>query len=162
MNPALTQSGYIEFFEQDGAFYAIEAGNTHIVTSGSHYFAVALSIAMMHADYAKLQKRFANVDELVFCFISEYLGGFNNTPDVSHGKQSDHDGMRFEIEGHIISPREMDLIRCTNMGLADKQIADRLHIAVTTVSTIMRNLRTKIHATSKYHIIAKAAMAGIM
>lgn len=163
MNQSLTAEYYIEFFEKDGRFYALEAGHVTEVTPGSRYYLIALEVAVSHPDYQKLKKVYSLGNELVYGFLHDYLSGFNHTADVVDGKLCDCDGSRVAIVGEsTITPRERDVIREISEGYADKQVADRLQIATNTVITILKNLREKTGATSKYHIVSLAAKAGVI
>jgi DNA-binding CsgD family transcriptional regulator len=162
-NQALIKFGCIEFFEVAGTCYAIEAGLTHEVTPGSVYYLKALELAVSHPDYKKFRQKFKPGNELVYGFIREYMGNFNIMPDVVNGKMVDCDGRtKAAINGRMITPRERDIIRLMGIGKADKEIADTLNISRNTVCTILKLLRDKLHATSKYHIVAMAAKAGIL
>lgn len=162
-NQSLTQFGCIEYFEQGGKCFAIEGGITREVTPGSVYYLKALELAVSHPDYKKFRRHYKPGNELVFGFIREYLGNFNITPDVVDGQLVDCDGRtKAAINGRMITPRERDIIRLMGIGKADKEIAAALSISRNTVCTIIKLLREKIHATSKYHIVAMAAKAGIL
>ena len=163
MNQSLTTKGCIEFFEKDGRFYAMEAGIVSEVLPGTRHYLIALEAAVSHPDYPKLKKKFEMGNDLVFGFLHDYLSGFNHTADVVDGHLCDADGDRVAMVGDsTITPRERDVIREISEGYADKQVADRLQIATNTVITILKNLREKTGATSKYHIVSLAAKAGVI
>lgn len=163
MNDALTSQGCIEFFEKDGRFYALEAGQVHEVLPGTRYYLIILEVAVSHPDYPKLKRKYALGNDLVFGFIHDYLSSFNHTADVVDYSLCDCDGDRVAMVGEsTITPRERDVIREISEGYADKQVADRLQIATNTVITILKKLREKTGATSKYHIVSLAAKAGVI
>lgn len=163
MNEALTRKDHIEFFEKDGQYYALEAGHVYEVTPGSRHYLVALEVAVSHHDYSKFKRKYALGNELVFGFIHDYLSGFNQAADVVEGKLCNCDGERVAQVGESnVTPRERDVIREISEGYADKQVADRLQIATNTVVTILKNIREKTGATSKYHIVSLAAKAGVI
>ena len=163
MNPALTSPRHIEFFEKEGRFYALEAGEVHEVTPGSKYYLIALEMAVSHPDYKKLKIRYLPGNEIVFGFIHDYIGGWNEHPDITDGQLTDCDGAKCNcINNAKLTPREVDVVKKISEGYADKQVADILNIAHNTVITILKNIREKTGCTSKYHIVSLAAKAGVI
>ena len=163
MNPALTTSGNIEFFEKDGIAFALEAGQVQKVLPGTRHYLIALELAVSHPDYRKFKVRYLPGNELVFGFIHDYLGGWNEKPDVTGDSLTDCDGARCNLINDVnLTPREVDVVKKISEGYADKQVADLLHIATNTVTTILKNIREKTGATSKYHIVSLAARAGVI
>jgi DNA-binding CsgD family transcriptional regulator len=163
MNQSLTAINCIEYFEKDGRFYALTGGVVSEVLPGTRLYLIALEAAVSHPDYPKFKKKYHMGNDLVFGFLHDYLSGFNHTADIVDGKLCDADGDRVAMVGEsTITPRERDVIREISKGFADKQVADRLHIATNTVITILKNLREKTGATSKYHIVSLAAKAGVI
>lgn len=163
MNQSLTTNNCIEYFEKDGHFYALNGGIVSEVLPGNRLYLIALEAAVSHPDYPKLKKRYALGNDLVFGFLHDYLSGFNHTADIVDDNLCDADGERVAMVGKsTITPRERDVIREISEGYADKQVADRLKIATNTVITILKNLREKTGATSKYHIVSLAAKAGVI
>jgi DNA-binding CsgD family transcriptional regulator len=163
MNESLTCNDCIEYFIKDGKYYALSGGVVSEVTPGSQLYLTALIAVVSHKDYDNLVKKYGKGNDLVYGFIRDYLSGFNHTADIVDGKLIDCDGERVTIINQAtVTPREKDIIRCISDGLCDKQVADLLGISVLTVNTILKNLRTKIHATSKYHIVSLSAKAGLV
>ncbi len=163
MNQALISPDHIEFFEKEGSYYALEAGEVHEVTPGSKYYLIALEMAVSHPDYKKLKCRFAPGNDLVFGFIHEYVGGWNDIPDVTKGQLTDCDGTKCNYINDVkLTPREVEIVKKISEGYADKQVADMLSIAHNTVIAILRNIRAKTGCTSKYHIVSLAAKAGLI
>jgi DNA-binding NarL/FixJ family response regulator len=61
-----------------------------------------------------------------------------------------------------LTPREIDVLRLARDGNRNKQIADRLLIAETTVNFHMRNLIGKLQANDKTHAVTLAIQRGLL
>lgn len=59
-----------------------------------------------------------------------------------------------------LSEREREVLQCVASGLSSKQCAQQLGIAPRTVERHVENLRNKLHARNKPHLVAKALAAG--
>ena len=59
-----------------------------------------------------------------------------------------------------LSEREREVLECIARGLSSKQCAQQLGIAPRTVERHVENLRNKLHARNKPHLVAKALAAG--
>lgn len=59
-----------------------------------------------------------------------------------------------------LSEREREVLRCIARGLSSKQCALELGIAPRTVERHVENLRNKLHARNKPHLVAKALAGG--
>jgi DNA-binding CsgD family transcriptional regulator len=59
-----------------------------------------------------------------------------------------------------LSDREVEVLKCIANGLSSKQCAQQLGIAPRTVERHVENLRNKLHARNKPHLVAKALAAG--
>ena len=59
-----------------------------------------------------------------------------------------------------LSQREREVLQCIASGLSSKQCAQELGIAPRTVERHVENLRNKLHARNKPHLVAKA-LAGV-
>jgi len=55
-----------------------------------------------------------------------------------------------------LSEREREVLQCIARGLSSKQCAQELGIAPRTVERHVENLRNKLHARNKPHLVAKA------
>jgi len=165
MNPNLAlipDANCIEFYRsEDGKYFAIENGVTHEVAPGTRYYLVALEAAIRHPQYSSMLRKFGRGNSLVFGFIDQVWSGFNDQPDIADCELADQDGDIYTSVGKV-NPREREVIRKIAEGKSDKEIATELFISVHTVTTTIRNLRDRLSASSKYHIISKAAMAGIL
>jgi LuxR family transcriptional regulator of spore coat protein len=59
-----------------------------------------------------------------------------------------------------LSEREKEVLQCIASGLSSKQCALELGIAPRTVERHVENLRNKLNARNKPHLVAKALAAG--
>jgi LuxR family transcriptional regulator of spore coat protein len=59
-----------------------------------------------------------------------------------------------------LSEREREVLQCIARGLSSKQCAQELGIAPRTVERHVENLRNKLHARNKPHLVAKALSGG--
>lgn len=58
-----------------------------------------------------------------------------------------------------LTNREREILRALGKGSTDKEIADELHISVTTVRVHVRNALRSLNATSRAHAIGILARA---
>jgi LuxR family transcriptional regulator of spore coat protein len=59
-----------------------------------------------------------------------------------------------------LTDRERQVLQCIAQGLSSKQCAQELGIAPRTVERHVENLRNKLNARNKPHLVAKALAAG--
>jgi DNA-binding CsgD family transcriptional regulator len=59
-----------------------------------------------------------------------------------------------------LSEREREVMQCIARGLSSKQCAQELGIAPRTVERHVENLRNKLNARNKPHLVAKALAGG--
>ena len=59
-----------------------------------------------------------------------------------------------------LTDRERQVLQCIAQGLSSKQCAQELGIAPRTVERHVENLRNKLNARNKPHLVAKALSAG--
>ena len=59
-----------------------------------------------------------------------------------------------------LSDREREVLQCVARGLSSKQSAQQLGIAPRTVERHVENLRNKLNARNKPHLVAKAISGG--
>jgi DNA-binding CsgD family transcriptional regulator len=57
----------------------------------------------------------------------------------------------------VLSPREWDVLKLLARGLAYKQIADSLGIAISTVNTYIMRIYEKLHVRSRGEAVARYA-----
>lgn len=67
---------------------------------------------------------------------------------------------RQEEDFVTLSDRERDVLKCIASGLSAKQCAQELGIAPRTVERHVENLRNKLNARNKPHLVAKALAGG--
>ncbi|MFG2291782.1 response regulator [Streptomyces sp. NPDC048603] len=60
-----------------------------------------------------------------------------------------------------ITPREREVLGLLGVGLSNKEIADRLHLGVTTVKTHVANLMAKTGRDNRIRLAVLAVLAGI-
>jgi len=61
-----------------------------------------------------------------------------------------------------MSQRELDVLDCIARGLSSKQCGRELGIASRTVERHVENLRNKLNARNKPHLVAKALSGGLI
>ena len=61
-----------------------------------------------------------------------------------------------------LSPREMEVLRLIRIGQKNKQIADKLSIAETTVNYHIKNIVEKLQANDRTHAVAIAMERGLL
>lgn len=61
-----------------------------------------------------------------------------------------------------LSPREREVLALIGAGMSNKEIADRLHVGVTTVKTHVGNLMTKTGTPNRIHLAILAGRAGVI
>ena len=59
-----------------------------------------------------------------------------------------------------LTERERQVLQCIAQGLSSKQCAQQLGIAPRTVERHVENLRHKLNARNKPHLVARALAAG--
>jgi DNA-binding NarL/FixJ family response regulator len=68
---------------------------------------------------------------------------------------------RTDIPLPAITPRERQVLGLLGVGLSNKEIADRLHLGVTTVKTHVANLMAKTGRDNRIRLAVLAVLAGI-
>lgn len=66
-----------------------------------------------------------------------------------------------DIPAPAITPREREVLGLLGVGLSNKEIADRLHLGVTTVKTHVASLMTKTGRDNRIRLAVLAVRAGI-
>jgi hypothetical protein len=101
--------------------YALDGGHTYIVFPGSYHYLKALEAAIQHSDYKKIKAIYGSGNALVYGFIHDYLGGWNDKPDMINDIIVDNDGVKFNTINNVrLTPREVDVVKGISTGLADK------------------------------------------
>jgi DNA-binding NarL/FixJ family response regulator len=62
--------------------------------------------------------------------------------------------------GEILTPREADIVRLVGVGLGNKEIANRLGVAVTTVRTHLSSVYDKLRPASRVELALYASQTG--
>ena len=96
-----------------------------------------------------------NGDKNGVTFPEEEISSLHSPLSTLHKEDSPPSTLHKEGEG-LLSDREREVIRLVAMGLSNKEIAERMFIAVNTVMTHRRNISRKldIHATAGLTIYA--------
>ncbi|MDX2061524.1 MAG: response regulator transcription factor [Bacteroidia bacterium] len=71
-------------------------------------------------------------------------------------------GMRFEAQGQLLSAREKEVLELLAEGLSNQQLADRLHVSLSTVKTHLSNIYSKLGAQRRTDALAKARQLGLL
>jgi DNA-binding CsgD family transcriptional regulator len=66
------------------------------------------------------------------------------------------------VETGGLTSREIEVLRLVAEGLADKEIADRLHLSGHTVHRHISNIRRKLGLPSRSAAVAWAAQHGLL
>ncbi|MGA6157070.1 response regulator [Stenotrophomonas sp. NPDC087984] len=66
-----------------------------------------------------------------------------------------------DIPAPAITPREREVLGLLGVGLSNKEIADRMHLGVTTVKTHVASLMTKTGRDNRIRLAVLAVRAGI-
>ena len=94
-------------------------------------------------------------DKLLACIRSVHAGR-KYVPDEVAARLAEHLGEE------DLSPRELDVLRLIRDGHRNKQIADRLGIAETTVNFHIKNLVDKLGANDRTHAVTIAVRRGLL
>ncbi|WP_406066046.1 response regulator transcription factor [Streptomyces sp. NBC_01077] len=68
---------------------------------------------------------------------------------------------RTDLPGPAITPREREVLGLLGVGLSNKEIADRLHLGVTTVKTHVASLMAKTGRDNRIRLAVLAVLTGI-
>ena len=66
------------------------------------------------------------------------------------------------VDVPVLTGREREVLRCVATGQSNKEMAKLLGIAPRTVERHIENLRNKIRARNRAHMIAKAIAYGVL
>ena len=61
-----------------------------------------------------------------------------------------------------VTARELDIIKCLELGISDKVVGERLHISERTVHTHIRNIFEKLEVENRTQIVVKARALGLI
>ena len=62
----------------------------------------------------------------------------------------------------MLTGRECEVLRCVALGLSNKEAAIELGIAPRTIERHVENVRNKIRARNRAHMVAKAIGLGVL
>src|SRR5882672_4727610 len=94
-------------------------------------------------------------DELLAVVRSVHAGGRHVPPEVA-ARLAEHLGEE------DLTARELDVLRLIRDGYRNKQIADQLSIAETTVNFHIKNLVDKLRANDRTHAVTIAVRRGLL
>ncbi len=85
-------------------------------------------------------------------------------PALASAQPEDHKGppQSVDMEIEALSRRELQVLTLIHQGLANKEIAQQLHLAPTTVKAHIRNIYAKLGASSRTDALAKARNLGLL
>ncbi|HEY9372552.1 response regulator transcription factor, partial [Streptomyces sp.] len=66
-----------------------------------------------------------------------------------------------DVPAPAITPREREVLGLLGVGLSNKEIADRLHLGVTTVKTHVASLMAKTGRDNRIRLAVLAVLTGI-
>jgi LuxR family transcriptional regulator, transcriptional regulator of spore coat protein len=64
--------------------------------------------------------------------------------------------------GPVLTPREREILEFVAQGLSTKQVAQNIDIAPRTVDRHVENIRLKLRAKNRSHMVACALMEGLL
>ncbi|MEU8177002.1 response regulator transcription factor [Microbispora hainanensis] len=71
-------------------------------------------------------------------------------------------GERHAFAGHVLSERELQVIRLVARGLSNQEIADELCLSLETVRTYLRRVFAKLDVKDRTHLAVLAYEAGLL
>jgi DNA-binding CsgD family transcriptional regulator len=144
----------IEFFVLQGKIFMVQSGQTIAYEDFSPQTFDLLKAIMVKCTAWKEYSR--KYEDPFAEFIANNFANFDNESDV------DEDGnAHFEKHEHL-SRMELEYIKLSTEDLADKQIADRMHIRLNTVTTYRQRIANKLHLASKVGIAIWAIEKGLI
>ncbi len=181
MIPGFLKNINKEFIGIDGELYYVKVELVHF----SEFPAEALYVlqkelnndplAEASLDILKIEDEKTRLHKFGLC----RFGGFDNKADFNESENK-HNPEYYDcgergncsVEGKLcrfvqtengyLTPREIEFIKLIAQDLADKQIADRLGISITTANTHRRNIQHKIGCNSKVGICRFAIEKNII
>lgn len=134
-----------------------------------HYF-VSSGIFFEHAVYFQRQAHrsivlvqgdaYPRLAGLVTLNVSQSEAGLARS--ILALRQMGHQGGTPLPEPELLSPREIEVAILLAKGLINKEVADRLHISLTTVISHRKNIMDKLHARSIADIIIYVVLHGLV
>jgi DNA-binding NarL/FixJ family response regulator len=65
-------------------------------------------------------------------------------------------------DGSLLSERELEVLQALRDGRSNKEIADRLFVAESTVKTHLKNIFAKLDVTNRTHAVSLAVEKGVI
>ncbi len=135
--PEIEIMAHTIFEDRDNVFSAIKAGASGYILKGSM------------------------PRELIEALHSLYQGGSPMSPKIARKLVRE-----FQDEGaseeYLLSPREKEIVKCIENGLAYKEIAEKLSISPHTVHTHIKKIYEKLHAKNRQEALTTARKKGII
>lgn len=172
----------LEFFAFGFHHLVLFKGKTIQIEELPEEILVGIESAIVRNEQARLAldqlekvDRFERISQFLWC----QYGGFDNDPDMIHGKMGQAEYWPCPMRGNCphefklcapiqgpggkISPTEFKIIRLLGEepNLADKQMADVLGMATNTMGVHLANIRHKLGLQSRTAIAAFAVHKGI-
>lgn len=123
-----------------------------VLTTSENYFDIQRALRAGAAGY--ILKSMSN-DEIVSVIRTVYRQGRYITPQIG-SRIAEHFG------DEELTQRELDVLGLIRDGYRNKQIADHLNIAETTVNYHIKNIVDKLHANDRTHAVTIAVRRGLM
>lgn len=144
----------IEFFVLQGKIFMVQSGQTIPYEDFTPQTFELLKTIMVNC---RAWKEYSRKYEDPFAeFIANNFANFDNESDI------DEDGnAHFEKHEHL-SRREIEYIKLSTEDLADKQIAERMKIRLSTATTYRQRISNKLHLASKVGIAIWAIEKGLI
>lgn len=103
----------------------------------------------------------ADRDEILDAVVAAWRGQVVLAPEVQTGLAGEI-RRREVVERPILTPREAEVLALTADGLHAPEIAERLHLGVTTVRSHMQNMYEKLGVSDRAAAVAKAMRTGLL
>lgn len=137
-NTALMPLAYTVYEDRETVFGALEAGAYGYVLKGQTFDELVDAIRQLAEGGSPMSAAIAR----------KVIGSFHARPDVQASEP--------------LSPREKSLLMLVADGLGYKEISARLNISIHTVHAHIRNIYTKLHASSRQEALSIAAKLGYL
>ncbi|WP_225821735.1 response regulator [Streptomyces naphthomycinicus] len=131
---------------------------TRAVALAMHDDTALMEELLLRGAAAYLVKNMAR-DELVAALITVVHSSGNVLVSVPQGAIRAL-GRRSDVEEP--SPRELDILRLVALGMSNRQIATRLHLAEATVKRHLTNVYAKLGAVSRVDAVRRAGTLGLI
>jgi two-component system, NarL family, nitrate/nitrite response regulator NarL len=146
----------------------------HIATSGQPVKVVALGISETRHDVVSCAEagargyvcRESSLEELVAAVLSAAEGELHCPPGIAAALMDSVAKLAARMVGHDqkaqLTCRELEIAELLDEGLANREIANRLHIAVATVKVHVHNILEKLGTRRRGEATAKLRRSGLL